>query len=158
MRNLGPPFKRIVCCLVLSCAWSGSARDIHVSNTNGHDDRSGESSHPLRTIANAIRLAKAGDTIHLAPTAEPYREMIHIRDHSGEPGRPIVLDGHGAVVTGAEPLDPVEWKPVAPGRYRNDTFAASIRWDAAVQVRFFVLFDGHMQRMGRTSKKAPRLR
>jgi hypothetical protein len=56
-----------------------------------------------RTIAAAVREARPGDTIALAPGSGPYRETLFI-SQSGEPGNPITFDGHGETVTGFEPL------------------------------------------------------
>lgn len=140
-----------VCAVVL--AGSAVGRDIHVNHETGND-RPGQEGGPLKTIAAAIRLALPGDTIHLAPTQQPYKEGVWLHNRSGEPGRPICLDGHGATLSGAEPLDPNAWKEISPGLFRNGKL---IKPDHAVVHRFFFLFDGKMNRMGRSLKgpKAP---
>jgi hypothetical protein len=101
----------------------------------------------VKTIAEAIKLAQPGDTIHLAPGR--YRESAAFHDKSGEPGRPIILDGHGATLDGGEPLKPADWEMVSPGLYRNRNLLAV---NPANLGRWFFVFDGKMNHMGRTSK------
>lgn len=67
------------------------ARDIHV----GKD---------TPTIAQAIKAAMPGDTIHLEPKV--YRDYAGFYAKQGEPGKPITLDGHGATLEGSDPLNP----------------------------------------------------
>ena len=109
---------------------------------------------PLRTLRPAIRRAKPGDTIHLAAGTEPVRDIAVFHDVHGEPGRPITLDGHGRALTGTEPLDPAQWDEVAPGLYRCDHLLPEklLTQDDAVVERWFMLFDGKMNHMGRTRK------
>lgn len=57
----------------------------------------------LRSINQAVRGAKPGDTIELAPGSGPYREALYI-PQSGQPGKPIIFDGKGETITGFEPL------------------------------------------------------
>lgn len=142
---------RRLCWLVIAmtAAAPGLARDIYVNHETGDDAAAGEMDTPLRTIALAIQLAGPGDTIHLAPTTTPYRESPTFHDRSGEVGRPITLDGHGATVAGDEPLDPAAWEEVAPGLYRG---APPVSAAPSVIGRWFFLFDGRMERMGRSLK------
>ena len=142
---------RLLCCLVIAMAAAapGLGRDIYANHETGDDAAAGEVDTPLRTIALAVKRAEAGDTIHLAPTATPYPECVTFYDRSGEEGRPITLDGHGATVAGDEPLDPAAWEQVAPGLYRG---APPVSADPAVTGRWFFLFDRRMERMGRSLK------
>lgn len=114
-----------------------TARDIHV----GIDA-------DAPTIAHAIKLAAPGDTIHLEPKV--YRECAGFYGKKGEPGRPITLDGHGATLEGSDPIDPARWREVAPGLFANDDLMPGL--SDAVIGRWFFLFDGRIQHMGRTSK------
>lgn len=101
----------------------------------------------VKTIAEAIKLAQPGDTIHLAPGR--YRESATFHDKSGEPGRPITLDGHGATLDGGEPLKPADWEMVSPGLYRNRKLLAL---NSSILGRWFFVFDGKMNHMGRIRK------
>jgi hypothetical protein len=136
------------CLLAPGLAW---ARDFYVEPDRGVDSADG-SSGPLRTIARAVALAGAGDTVHLAARAEPYRESVALRSRAGDTGRPLIVDGHGATLSGAEPLRAAEWVAAGPGLFRNNTLYATFAdGDFAIQ-RMYFIFNGQMQRMGRTSK------
>jgi len=111
------------------------ARDIHVGKE-------------VPTIHAAIKAAQPGDTIHLEPKV--YRDYAGFYLKKGEPGKPITLDGHGATLEGSDPIDPAKWREVSPGLFANDDLLPGLS-DAAIG-RWFFLFDGKMQLMGRTSK------
>lgn len=123
--------------LTVAALSSTHARDIHV----GAD---------VKTIAEAIKVALPGDTIHLQPIV--YRDYAGFYAKKGEPGKPITLDGHGATLEGSDPIDPATWKEISPGLYAND--ALMPRMDDGMIGRWFFLWNGKMNRMGRTSKGA----
>ncbi len=101
------------------------------------------------TIHHAIKFAQPGDTIHLEPN-KVYRDYAGFYDKKGAPGKPITLDGHGATLDGSDPLDPAQWREVSPGLFAADELLPNL--SDAVIGRWFFLFDGKMQLMGRTSK------
>ncbi|MDH4454008.1 MAG: right-handed parallel beta-helix repeat-containing protein [Verrucomicrobiota bacterium] len=111
------------------------ARDIHVGKE-------------APTIHAAIKAAQPGDTIHLEPKV--YRDYAGFYLKKGEPGKPITLDGHGATLEGSDPIDPAKWREISPGLFANDDLLPGLS-DAAIG-RWFFLFDGKLQLMGRTSK------
>jgi hypothetical protein len=139
--------------VLLVFSWHASARDLHVDPDHGNDTADGIAG-PVQTIARAMSLATAGDTIHLARRAEPYHESILIREKSGEPGKPIIIDGHGATLTGCDPLRPADWQQESPGLYKSTILAKSLKGEDTAIQRWFFLFDGKQQLMGRTSKGA----
>jgi hypothetical protein len=112
-----------------------TARDIYV----GKD---------VPSIAHAIKAAEPGDTIHLEPKV--YRDYAGFYGKKGAPGKPITLDGHGATLEGSDPLDPAQWQEVSPGLYSNANVLP--RLDEGILARWFFLWNGRMQHMGRTSK------
>lgn len=122
------------------------ADDLHVDPVAGDDAADGRNV-PVKTIAAAIRLAKPGDTIHLRPVT--YRDWAAFFDKSGDPDKPITLDGHGAILDGCDPLDPKDWFEVEPGLIRHDDLLPLT--DAIIDRWFFVL-DGRLNRMQRCSK------
>ncbi len=123
-------------CLCLA-ALPLSARDLHV----GIDP-------DVPTIAHAIKLAQPGDTIHLE--SKVYRNYAVFYGKKGEPGKPIVLDGHGAILDGSDPLDPGTWTEVEPGLFANANLLP--RLDSAILGRWFFLWNGEVNRMGTASK------
>lgn len=125
---------------------AGTPPELHVNPTAGNDANDGRAK-PVKTIARAIAVAKPGDTVHLAPGR--YRESAVFINKLGEPGRPITFDGRGAILDGAEPLNVADWRMTAPGLYRNDHL---LTMNPAILVRWFFIFDGRMNHMGRTSK------
>lgn len=122
------------------------ASDLHVDPTNGDDALDG-ATQPVKTIARAIRLAQPGDTIHLRPMT--HRDWAGFFDKSGEPGKPITIDGHGATLDGCDPLDPNGWVEVEPELFRHDDLLPLT--DAIIDRWFFVM-DGQLNRMRRCSK------
>ncbi len=132
---------------VLSVLWTPLllARDIHVDPKSGDDS---SVNGPVKTIRQAIRLARPGDTIHLLPIV--YRESANFYGKRGEEGNPITLDGHGATLEGSDPLDPKQWREVESGLFRCDDLLPYL--DDAIIGRWFLLWNGRMSHMGRTLK------
>lgn len=138
--------KRFATLLFAFAVATASAADLHVDPTTGNDASDGRSV-PVKTIARAIRLAAPGDTIHLRPVT--YRDLAAFFDKAGEPDKPITLDGHGATLDGCDPLDPKGWVEVEPGLFRHDDLLSLT--DAIID-RWFLLWDGKLNRMRRCSK------
>jgi hypothetical protein len=126
---------------------TAEARDLRVDPDIGDDSNDGSTS-PLKSIRQAIRIAKAGDTIHLNPVV--YHQYAGFYGKRGEPGNPITLDGHGATLEGSEPILPASWTEVAPGLFKNDQLMPTL--NLAILWRWFFLFDGEINRMGRVLK------
>ncbi len=128
-----------------------STTDIYVDPARGDDSNAGRSEDaPVKRIAQAIRIAQPGDTIHLTPTT--YYESAVFIDKHGTPDKPITLDGHGAILEGSDPVTSDKWKAVAesPDLYRCEKLYP--KTDDAIVDRWFLLLDGKMQRMNRCSK------
>lgn len=130
----------------LSCS-RAEGRDLHVDPGIGDDGNDGTTS-PLKTIRHAIRIAEAGDTIHLKPVV--YHEYAGFYSKRGEPGKRITLDGHGATLEGSAAIAPATWTEVSPGLFKNDELLPTL--NLAVLWRWFFLIDGRINRMGRVLK------
>ncbi|MDB6120250.1 MAG: hypothetical protein JWO08_4031, partial [Verrucomicrobiaceae bacterium] len=122
-------------------------RSLHVDPFNG-DDKNEGIIKPVKTIKRAIRMAEPGDTIHLAPVL--YYEYADLTLKHGALGRPITLDGHGAVLDGSEPVMAKDWESTGDGVYRKQHLMRNM--DTAVLGRFFLIWSGKANHMGRTSK------
>ncbi len=135
----------------LAMANPEAAKAMPVSQP-GRDIRVGTD---VKTIREAIKLAQPGDTIHLQPIV--YHDTAIFQDKKGEPGKPITLEGHGATLEGSDPLDSAKWKEVSPGLFANDELLPPSSLNDAAILRWFFLWNGKMNHMGRTSKgiKAP---
>ncbi len=141
-----------------------SARVFFVNNETGNDEADGlaevrsSSGGPFKTITKAISILRPGDTLNLANTKTPYRETIRMNDgFGGVPGHPITIDGHGATLTGSDPLRMDGWVDAgAPGLFKSSKLISEI--DEATEdsklMRMFFIFDGVPQHMGRSSKGA----
>jgi len=123
------------------------ARALRVNPHSGDDKNDGVAA-PFKTIARAIRIAQPGDTIHLATTR--YFESADLTNKNGEAGKPITLDGHGAVLDGSEPVRAADWESLGGGLFRKVKLLPHT--DDAIVGRWFFLWDGKMNHMGRTSK------
>jgi len=146
-------------CIVALLMTGLAAADVHVDPDHGDDAADGRAAQPVaggpgpvRSIARGLQLAGPGDTVHLVPRREPYRESVVIKNRRGEPGRPLVIDGHGAALTGCDPLRPEDWQDLGGGLYRSDVLYGRLNGDDTVIDRMFFVVDGRMQRMGRISK------
>ncbi len=141
--------------LLIWIAGQAAARDLYVDPIDGDDRadglaaKAGDGHGPVKSIAYGLKYAQPGDTVHLRPTAMPYREIPVFHNRHGEPAKPITLDGHGATIEGAEPLKAADWTQVSPGLYRGVPLA---RIDDPIVQRYFFRIDGRMVHMGRTSK------
>ncbi|MDF1812448.1 MAG: HEAT repeat domain-containing protein [Verrucomicrobiales bacterium] len=124
-----------------------AAPDLHVDPNAGNDSNNGRSA-PVKTIARAIKLAQPGDTIHLTPGT--YYESADFTNKHGLPGMPITLDGNGAVLDGSEPVTSADWIEISPDLYQRKNIYKTT--DDAIVSRWFLLWDGNMQRMNRCSK------
>jgi hypothetical protein len=135
----------ILCLLTLSLA-SAAARSLHVDPVAGDDTQDGVAA-PVKTIARAILLAQPGDTVNLAPAT--YYETVNLGNKHGLPGQPITVDGHGAVIDGSDPIVAAEWESLGGGLFRK---TGGMRASGSYLGRWYFLWNGSMNRMGRTSK------
>jgi hypothetical protein len=112
----------------LAAAASAPARDIFVDNVNGDDRRGGTlavsqgaAGGPCRTIAKALRVAKASDRIIIANTGQPYRESISVQGarHSGTGDFPFEILGNGATLDGRVSLADAQWEYLAANVFRT---------------------------------------
>ncbi|HYE99521.1 MAG TPA: DUF1565 domain-containing protein, partial [Planctomycetota bacterium] len=69
------------------------ARERWVDPVGGDDARDGTRERPWRTLAKAVADLRGGDTLHLVPGPEPFREPLLIKDRrlGGSPERPTVI-------------------------------------------------------------------
>ncbi|MEX0866061.1 MAG: right-handed parallel beta-helix repeat-containing protein [Pirellulales bacterium] len=103
------------------------ATTLYVDNMRG-DDRfdglsernAGGAQGPVRTIDRALRIASHGDRVVIANTGEPYRESISLygNRNSGHPELPFLIEGNGAILDGAAPIDHRAWRHVRGNLFR----------------------------------------
>ena len=112
--------------LLAMLATPSAAEDIFVNNLGGQDAADGraaagssEHSGPVRTIARALALARAGDRSVLAKTEEPYREAVGLGGprNSGDFRDPLTIVGNGATLDGTQAVPPEAWE-----HFQGDVF------------------------------------
>jgi len=126
--------------------------EIHVDPVHG-DDTSDGRAKPVKTLKRAVRLSQPGDTVHLAPAL--YLESLDLSTKKGLADKPITFDGHGSVLDGSEPVRAADWEALGNGLYRKGKLIPGMdnaSTQSAVIGRWFFLWNGKMNHMGRTSK------
>jgi hypothetical protein len=91
----------------LFCAGVLGAATYRVDGDRGDDANDGINA-PVRTIARGLRDLKPGDTLLLTKLERPYRESIPVKVH-GTREAPIVIDGGGATISGADTAPKEGW-------------------------------------------------
>ncbi len=67
-------------------------------------------SGPCATITQALKKAQQGAVISISNTGIDYRERVEVSGKNrGTPGAPLVIDGHGATVSGLLKVEPKAW-------------------------------------------------
>lgn len=96
----------VLICLILTCpAWSATYRADGMAGNDANDGLAA----PFQTIARGLQVLKPGDTLLLTKLAQPYRESIPLNVH-GRPDAPIIIDGGGATISGADPAPREGWQ------------------------------------------------
>lgn len=117
--------------LIFPMAQPCAAREIYVNNRLGSDafdghrlKPHGQLAGPLKTIDRALRMARAGDTIILANTGETYYEDLQLNGtrHGAKGIRRFVIEGNGAVVSGARRFPAKAWKKVSDDLWKVTTW------------------------------------
>jgi hypothetical protein len=131
-----------------------AARDIHVNVERGSDQGDGSRSAPYRNINFAIAKAVPGDVVKILPASVPINYGLSLKDIAGEPGCPIVIDGHFNIIEGAVRIEPKEWQLISPetGLYKFTGKLPTFRTTASYRQRHYMIFDGRTERMNRSSK------
>jgi hypothetical protein len=121
--------RRWVCGVALSLSAAGlaAARDWYVDNRFGDDgydgtiaQTTGPGTGPVFSIRRALDKAQAGDIVHIANYGIPYYESLQLVGprFSGSGVSPFVIDGNGAVLSGARMVPPEAWKYVGDNVWR----------------------------------------
>ncbi len=101
----------VVLIVAAALASAVSARTVQVDQAHGDDARDGSSAAgPLRTLTRALSLCGPGDTLSIVPGTAPYAESLVIARRGGLPGRPLIVAGNGAVLSGLRALPAESWQ------------------------------------------------
>jgi len=133
--------------MILFGAW-GNAAEIMVDFEKGNDADNGSKNAPLLTFPAALKKAEPGDVIMLLPAARPLPVSLVIHNKKGSAEKPITIDGGFNTLYGTVPLEQKSCREVAPGLYLRTRKNQGEAWE----LRYFMIFDGRMQRMDRNLK------
>ena len=128
------------------------AETYYVNNVKGNDNGNGlkaepdKNNAPFKTIAKGVKALKEGDTLKLVSTDKPYYSNVTLITKKGSAGAPIVIDGQMATLCGARQLNADEWKQ------EGDLYVKDIELKKNILCRFFLVFNGKINRMGRALK------
>lgn len=107
---------------------------------------------PVPALESIAGQLAPGDLVRFSPANSIVRAEIVLKNLKGSAEKPIVIDGNGCTFLGTEVLNPSEWSEVAAGLYKSTALPRRINVSANSLQRWFFVFDGQMQRMGRISK------
>ncbi|NQT89176.1 hypothetical protein HQ560_20570 [bacterium] len=89
---------RLLALLLLMFRAGTMADDVYVDNVKGNDANDGAQATPVSTVAKGLELLKGGDTLHLAPNAEPYCGRVNLPYPKWAGTAESGLDGDSTVV------------------------------------------------------------
>lgn len=127
------PFSRVMklplFLLSLSLLSTTFAAELYVDNVSGSDSNPGTREQPFQTFQKSLSVLKGGDTLHLVPNEEPYRERFGElgKQHSGTPEKPTIVDGHGAHLTRLNHFPADRWQSEG-----GDVFSTRLKHNVVV--------------------------
>jgi hypothetical protein len=126
--------------LMVLAGLAAHGAELWVDNVGGSDTNSGSQVAPFRTVGRAVLDLKPGVSLNLKPTSESYPAGIRITV-SGTPESPIIIDGHGIVVSGMRRLPGDHWKSEGGDVFSrplpNNAWGMATHWEGGFElVRF----------------------
>ena len=112
--------------LALQVAAVAGPATIYVDNRLGADTNNGLAEQPnvnggdgpVATITRALALAPVGGCISISNTGRDYRESVRVQKlFKGRAATPLVIDGHGATVSGLATIPAGQWTQVKDDLY-----------------------------------------
>lgn len=95
-----------------------SSTEWHVDNVLGNDaNGDGSKQNPFKSIARALQSLQFADILYLTPNDIPYNERI-APDFGGSAGRPLIIDGRGAMIDRLTHYTADKWEPMGDGIWR----------------------------------------
>lgn len=119
-----------------------SGAEWWVDGDNGDDSQSGSRETPFRTIGAGLEKLVPGATLHILPRSAPWPGDVRITS-SGTREQPIVIEGHGSLVSGRGTVSLGEWTDRGSGIYSrplpNNAWGMERHWEGGFPL---VWFDG----------------
>ena len=117
-----------------------SGLEIWVDGEHGADNNFGTQTAPLQTILAGLKKLTPGSILHVLPSASPWSGDIRIT-MSGTSDKPIVIDGHGSIVSNRRKIAPEEWNKVGEGVYSrklpNNAWGMESHWEGGFPLVWF---------------------
>ncbi len=131
--------------LMLFFAMALSAAEYYV-DFSAKEAGVGTKEKPFSHFYRVASKVKPGDTIYLVSKDKPVFQNANllIVDLEGTEKNPIVIDGQMIVITGSKRVIEPDWQSNG-----NGIWSKTLKTD---NTRFFMIFDGKLERMGRLSK------
>lgn len=130
--------KAIVLFLALAPVLSG-AEAFWVS-PQGNDSNPGTQDKPFATINHALPRLKPGSTLNVLPGDKPWPGDIRITVN-GTARAPIIVDGHGSIVSGRSELPAHAWtaegKDVYSRKLPNNAWGMEKHWEGGFPLAWF---------------------
>ena len=105
-------------------------------------DYSKQNKDAYKDFQSALAAAKSGDTIKILKVSFPIPDSIIIKNRSD-----ITVDGMFNTFVGTEKLSAKNWQKISPGLWKRE-----IRVNQGLSMRYFMVFNGKLNRMGRFFK------
>lgn len=125
--------------MIVASAQVVTANEIWVSQS-GNDSDSGTKSKPFATIAKALTAVRPGTTLHVLPSNKPWPSDVRVAV-SGTENAPIIVDGHGSVVSGRGKLPDAAWKDEGNGIFSrklpNNAWGMENHWEGGFPLVWF---------------------
>ena len=115
---------------------------LHVRAAELKVDYSGRDKEAYRNFKSALTAAKDGDTIKILKVDFPVYDAIVIKNRSN-----LTVDGMFNTFSCLDKVAGKEWKRVSPGLWERQ-----IRLQTGLAMRYFMVIDGKLNRMGRFFK------
>ena len=110
-------------------------------------DYSGKKNGAYRNFKSALDAAKDGDTIKILKMEFTIYDSIIVRNRKN-----LTVDGMFNTFSGLEKADHNNWKQVSPGLWKRD-----INTNTGISMRYFMVINGKLNRMGRLFKAPNRI-
>jgi len=118
---------------------------IWVDQQSGDDAAIGTREAPLRSVDAGLARVRPGGELHLVPGERPWPGDIRITV-SGTAEQPIVVDGHGSVVSGRGQLPAAAWKAesgdVFSRKLPNNAWGMERHWEGGFPLVWFEGLEG----------------
>lgn len=138
----------ILLSVFLWCIAFAQAETYYVNNLKGSDRCNGKTEkEAVASLAKGVSLLKAGDRLVIMNTGTDYHESLVLHDLAGTKEKPIEIDGCGSILDGAVSIPPESWTSRG-----NDLYSMPLKMPDFIKIRFFLLFNGKINRMGNILK------